>query len=225
MSIWAAMQQLESFVDVSDPDLTLPNLVHAFQTAESIRAAGLPDWLQLTRLIHDCGKMVYLRGCDADGTSVAQQWSIVGDTWIVGCQMSDQLIFPAFNAMSPDAQHPERMTELGIYTEGCGLDATLTAYGHDEYMYEVLINNEGVLLPAEALYVIRYHSLYPWHDKGCYARLESDRDRMMKGWVKLFNQHDLYTKHDVAYSAAELSQLREYYSCLIAKYLPSELNW
>ena len=61
--------------------------VHAFQTAESIREAKLPDWMQLVGLIHDCGKMVYLRGCDEDGTSVAQQWSLVGDTWLVTCHL------------------------------------------------------------------------------------------------------------------------------------------
>ena len=30
------------------------------------------------------------------------------------------------------------------------------------YLYQVLCQNEGVRLPAEALYIIRYHSLYPW---------------------------------------------------------------
>jgi hypothetical protein len=49
-----------------------------------------------------------------------------------------------------------------------------------------------------------YHSLYPWHDAGCYARLESEYDRVIKGWMK----HDLYAKRDVLYSAAELAQLR-----------------
>ena len=82
--------------------------------------------------------MIYVRGCDEDGTSVAQQWSMVGDTWIVGCKMPDALVFPEFNKTSPDARHPERTTVLGIYEEGCGLDATLCAFGHDEYMYEVL---------------------------------------------------------------------------------------
>jgi len=226
MSLWEAMEQLESFVDVSDPDLTLPNLVHAFQTAESIREARLPDWLQLVGLIHDCGKMVYLRGCDEDGTSVAQQWSIVGDTWVVGCHMGDELIMgKELNGANPDRLHAERMTELGIYEEGCGLDNVLTAYGHDEYMYEVLLQNEGVTLPFEALYIIRYHSLYPWHDQGCYARLESPTDRMMKGWVKLFNQHDLYTKRDVKYSDQELAELKAYYTSLIDKFLPPVLNW
>ena len=47
----------------------------------------------------------------------------------------------------------------------------------------------------------------------------------MKGWVKLFNRHDLYTKRDVAYSEGELAQLKEYYSGLIAKYLPPVLSW
>ena len=39
------------------------HLVHTFaayhpQCAEGLRAAGMPDWLQLTGLIHDLGKMV-----------------------------------------------------------------------------------------------------------------------------------------------------------------------
>ena len=38
-------------------------LLHTFaayhpQCAEGLRAAGMPDWLQLTGLIHDLGKMV-----------------------------------------------------------------------------------------------------------------------------------------------------------------------
>ena len=225
MSVWDALRCLEDFVDLSDPDVTLPNVVHAFQTAEGLRAMGMPDWLQLTGLIHDLGKMVYLKGCDADGTSVATQWSIVGDTWLVGCAMPDAVVFPEFNADSPDARVPERRTETGIYERGCGLDSTLCAFGHDEYMYQVLLQNEGVKLPKEALYVIRYHSLYPWHDRGCYEALESDYDRQMKGWVKLFNQHDLYTKKNVSYTEAEMRELRAYYTTLIDKYLPAQLNW
>ena len=42
----------------------------------------------------------------------------------------------------------------------------------------------GVKLPKEALYIIRYHSLYAWHDKGEYEALESEYDRNMKGWVR-----------------------------------------
>jgi hypothetical protein len=34
----------QTYVDSSDPDLDLPNLVHMLQTAEGIRRAGHPDW-------------------------------------------------------------------------------------------------------------------------------------------------------------------------------------
>ena len=37
--------------------LTLPGY-HPPQCAEGLRAACMPDWLQLTGLLHDLGKMV-----------------------------------------------------------------------------------------------------------------------------------------------------------------------
>jgi hypothetical protein len=57
---------------------------------------------------------------------------------------------------SPDARHPQRTTPTGIYKAGCGLDSTLCAFGHDEYMYQVLAQSEGVTLPKEALSVVRH---------------------------------------------------------------------
>lgn len=225
MTVWEALAELEGFVDVSDPDVELPNLHHLYQTAEGIRAKGLPDWLQLVGFIHDLGKVIHLRGCKEDGTSLDAQWSIVGDTFVVGCALPDKVIFPQFNAANPDMANPELSTETGMYAPGCGLDNTLVAYGHDEYMYEVLRQNPNVKLPKEALYIVRYHSLYPWHDAGCYAALESDYDRCMKGWVKLFNQFDLYTKRNIPYTAEDLASMRDYYSGLIDKYLPGKLDW
>jgi inositol oxygenase len=225
LSLWAALATLDSFVDLSDPDTSLPNSMHAFQTAEGLRAASMPDWLQLTGLLHDLGKMVYLRGCDEDGTSMEEQWSIVGDTWVVGCEMPSGMILPELNASSPDARHPQRTTPTGIYQAGCGLDNTLCAFGHDEYMYQVLVQSDGVTLPKEALSVVRYHSLYPWHELGCYAELENDYDRCVKGWVKLFNQHDLYTKRDTRYTEAEMAEMRAYYGAIADKYLPAELDF
>lgn len=44
MTIREAFKALESYVDSSDPDLGLPNLVHMLQTAEGARKAGHPDW-------------------------------------------------------------------------------------------------------------------------------------------------------------------------------------
>ena len=111
-----------------------------------------------------------------------------------------------------------------MYQKGCGLDACLVAYGHDEYMYQVLKRSPGVSLPAEAFAIIRYHSLYAWHTGGAYSSLENDKDRAMKPWVQLFNRYDLYTKSDKDYSPDELEQLKSYYSELIQEFLPTILN-
>ena len=58
-TILEALDKLNDMVDESDPDIDLPNSVHAFQTAERIRAQ-YPDneWFQLTGLIHDLGKVI-----------------------------------------------------------------------------------------------------------------------------------------------------------------------
>lgn len=52
----AALEKLNDLIDESDPDVDMPNIVHAFQTAEEIRAKH-PDqeWFHLTGLIHDLG--------------------------------------------------------------------------------------------------------------------------------------------------------------------------
>lgn len=60
LTIREALEKLNELVDESDPDSNLPNIVHAFQTAEKIRADHPnDDWFQLTGLIHDLGKVVY----------------------------------------------------------------------------------------------------------------------------------------------------------------------
>ena len=38
--------------------------------------------------------------------------------------------------------HIYRSTELGIYKKGCGMNNLLLAYGHDEYLYRVLVHNK-----------------------------------------------------------------------------------
>ena len=74
-----ALEMLNSLVDESDPDVDLPNAVHAFQTAERIRRDH-PDeeWFQLVGLLHDLGKVMAMYG--------EEQWCVVGDTFPVGCQ-------------------------------------------------------------------------------------------------------------------------------------------
>src|SRR5262252_9754159 len=44
MSVWEAMDFMNNLVDDSDPDLALPQIVHALQTSEAIRQDGHPRW-------------------------------------------------------------------------------------------------------------------------------------------------------------------------------------
>jgi inositol oxygenase len=209
LNVWDALESLNSFVDLSDPDMNLPNMVHMLQTAEGIKKAGEPEWMQLVGLIHDLGKCIYLRGNDNDGTSLERQWAIVGDTFIVGEPLPDKLVYSEFNSLNKDCQRQ-------IYPRECGMSKVLTSYGHDEYLYQVLLRHDHNL-PLQALYMIRYHSLYAWHQDGCYRDLEDQCDRDMKPWVQRFNKYDLYTKDNNC--QLDIETLKPYYMNLIETYL------
>jgi inositol oxygenase len=58
--VLSTLDRLDELVDESDPDIDLPNSVHAYQTAEQLRKDH-PDlpWLHLTGLIHDLGKVTF----------------------------------------------------------------------------------------------------------------------------------------------------------------------
>ena len=210
MSIWEAMEYLNTLVDDSDPDTDLSQIQHLMQTSEAMRRDGRPRWFILTGLLHDLGKILCLYG--------EPQWAVVGDTFPVGCAWSDKIVFPEFFAANPDAQVPEYQTRLGVYKEGCGLRNVDLSWGHDEYLYHVT----KAYLPEEAHYMIRYHSFYPGHKEGAYDYLMDDHDRKMFEWVREFNPYDLYSK-----SAEKPDQeaLRPYYEELISEFFPSRLNW
>ncbi|MGH2566163.1 MAG: inositol oxygenase family protein, partial [Ginsengibacter sp.] len=77
MPVWNAFDFLNQLVDDSDPDTDLDQLQHLLQTSEAIRKDGHPDWMILTGLMHDMGKVLCLFG--------EPQWAVVGDTFPVGC--------------------------------------------------------------------------------------------------------------------------------------------
>lgn len=215
LGVWDTYTLLQDFVDLSDPDVDLPNQQHALQTAESIRRAGLPDWMQLTGLIHDFGKVLYKWGRDEYGTSLHTQFSLVGDTFVVGHPLPTCLVYPEFNAHNPEAG-----TE-SVYAPSCGLDACVVSFGHDEYLYRVL-NASDTRLPTQALKMIRYHSLYAWHEGNAYQELQTEADELVKGWIKLFNTHDLYSK---THNTIDLATVKDYYTQLIDKYIPHGLRF
>ena len=210
MGIWEAMEFLNTLVDDSDPDTDLAQIEHLMQTAEAIRKDGHPRWFILTGLIHDLGKILCLYG--------EPQWAVVGDTFPVGCQYSDRVVFAEFFADNPDSRTPQLQTKNGIYEEGCGLDNVNLSWGHDEYLYHVVKDH----LPEEGLYMIRYHSCYVIHREKEYGHLMSAHDRQMFAWVDAFNPYDLYS---ISSERPDVAALTPFYKELIAEYFPPKLEW
>ena len=144
MTIKEACKRLEGYVDSSDPDVDLPNILHMFQTAEGIRRAGHPDWFQVVGLIHDMGKIMFQWGTEEDGqmgTADGAQWALGGDTWVVGARIPECVVFSHFNTLNPDFADERYNTENGIYTPGCGINNLKFAFGHDEYLYMMLVRH------------------------------------------------------------------------------------
>jgi inositol oxygenase len=210
MGVWEAMEYLNQLVDDSDPDTDMTQIEHLLQAAEAARHDNQPRWFILTCLIHDLGKILCLWG--------EPQWAVVGDTFPVGCAFSERIVFPEFFAANPDSRKEEFQSPTGVYSEACGLDAVDLSWGHDEYLYHVVKDH----LPPEALYMIRYHSFYPWHKEHAYGHLMNETDRQMLPWVNKFNPYDLYSKATEKPSA---EKLRPFYEDLIGEYFPKTLSW
>lgn len=210
MGIWEAAEYLNKLVDDSDPDTDMSQLEHLLQTAEQLRRDGQPRWMILTGFVHDLGKILCLWG--------EPQWAVVGDTFPTGCAYSDKIVFPRFFEANPDFRDPRFSTRNGVYEEGCGLDAVNLSWGHDEYIYNVCKD----YLPIEGLYMLRYHSFYPWHKEGQYDHLCNDQDRRLLKAVNDFNPYDLYTK---SHTKPDAKALRPFYEELIREYFPEKVRW
>ncbi|HSY91325.1 MAG TPA: inositol oxygenase family protein [Candidatus Binatus sp.] len=209
-TVWEAAEFLNTLVDDSDPDTDLTQTEHLLQTSEALRRDGQPRWMVLVGFLHDLGKCLCLYG--------EPQWAVVGDTFPVGCAWSDQIVYPEYFQNNPDRNVPEYQTKFGIYAPNCGLENVHMSFGHDGYINEVV----KPYLPDEALYMLRFHSFYPWHRHGAYTHLMNDKDAVMLEWVKKFNPYDLYSK---GHSKPNVQELKPYYDDLFAEFLPEKLDW
>jgi inositol oxygenase len=210
MSLWEAVEYLNTLIDDSDPDIDLDQTQHLLQTSEAMRADGQPDWFVLTGFLHDLGKVLCLYG--------EPQWAVVGDTFPVGCRFSDKIVYPEFFSENPDSVDERYNTKYGVYEPHCGLRNVHMSWGHDEYLYHIMKN----YLPEPALYIIRYHSFYSQHRESAYTHLLDDHDHQMFEWVKKFNPYDLYSKSPVP---PNVDELRPLYEDLAAKFLPDKIKF
>ncbi|KAE8729650.1 putative inositol oxygenase [Hibiscus syriacus] len=212
--IWECCELLNEVVDDSDPDLDEPQIQHLLQSAEAIRK-DYPneDWLHLTALIHDLGKVLVLPQFGG-----LPQWAVVGDTFPVGRAFDESNVHHKEN---PDFNNPKYNTKNGIYSEGCELDNVLMSWGHDDYKHMVAKEN-GTTLPSAGLFIIRYHSFYTLHKYGAYFQFMNEEDKENMKWLKVFNKYDLYSKSKVL---VDVEEVKPYYESLIAKYFPAKLKW
>ena len=188
MSVWDAMEKLDTFIDECDPDTQESQMTHLLQSAEALRADGKPRWMQLVGLIHDLGKLLFF--FDAQG-----QWDVVGDTFPVGCEFDERIIFGKKSFKdNEDFNNPIYSSKFGIYSPGCGLENVMLAWGHDEYLYHIVKDQSTI--PDEGLAMIRYHSFYPWHRENAYHEFMNEHDKKMLEAVRAFNPYDLYSKSD-----------------------------
>lgn len=178
------------------------------------------SWLPLVGLLHDLGKVLVF-----DEWGALPQWSVVGDTFPVGCRLSEAVIYKEHHDKNPDY---ERYGKFGIYTEKCGFDSLHMSWGHDEYLAMVLDKNiEVVKLPEEALYMIRYHSFYPWHtpcDKNRgYEYFADFTDWTRLPLLKILQMSDLYSKST---NLPDKNTLENYYRTLCDRwFLKTDLVW
>jgi inositol oxygenase len=219
MSCWDAVLLLNELVDDSDPDTEQAQIVHLLQTGESLRKlypGEEYDWLHLTGFIHDLGKVLAHPDLYNE-----PQWAVVGDTFPLGCQFDPSIVFPEYLIHNPDKNVQEYNTKNGIYEEGIGLGNLIMTWGHDEYLYQVCKRN-NCTLPEQALFIIRFHSFYSWHQGGGYKHFMTKEDEKNLFWVKEFQKHDLYSKQP---EKPNVEKLIPYYKGLINKYFPPTMTW
>lgn len=213
LTIWEALELSNNIIDESDPDISLPQLYHCFQTAENVRKLYPEDeLLHLIGLIHDLGKLMLL-----DDFGKLPQWSVVGDIYPVGCQFSEKIIFHEFFKNNTD-----NFTKFGIYEENTGFDNVTFSWSHDEYLYQVLKHNK-CNIPDNYLRIIRYHSFYAFHTANDYEYLANEQDLIIRPLLNKFSKCDLYSKDDE--DILDISTLKNYYLNLIDKYCPGKLKW
>lgn len=106
------------------------------------------------------------------GKDILEQWSVVGDTFPMGCAPEEVCVFgrESFKENS-DFDHPAYGSEHGRDRPGCGI-ANLTM--------SWIMKENGCIFPEEGLDMFRFHSCYLWHEKAAYGQVEASDDAEMK---------------------------------------------
>uniref|UniRef100_A0A7S3U4U1 Inositol oxygenase n=1 Tax=Strombidinopsis acuminata TaxID=141414 RepID=A0A7S3U4U1_9SPIT len=192
------------------------------------------SWLPLTALMHDLGKV-----CMHETFGALPQWSIVGDTFVVGCDFDPANVFAGrdFYSQNPDSKVQGLQGKLGMYSSQCGFDNVLLSFGHNEYLATVLEGHAQDVaesterpprtLPREAVYLIRYQSFQPWHSppqgqaRG-YAHLASEEDWRMLPLLKALHKSSAGARTT---ALPPIGEQHAFYGKLLSDYFLTQLRW
>lgn len=180
------------------------------------------SWLPLVGFLHDMGKILASTEWGA-----LPQCHVVGDTFPIDAPFASSNLFyeQGFYKTNPNLTTThETSTQVGKYERHCGFTHLTMSFGHDDYMF-LILNNAIHRLPPHALYIIRFHSFYPWHtprngERG-YMALANENDWRLLPLLKAFQQSDLYSKTD---SMPNTAQLEEEYVQRMEYFIPGRLQ-
>ena len=211
----------DGIFDPSDPDLAageggeggISQTEHAYQVAEGALRAGLPLEYVALGMVHDLGKAAAaLLGIDMT--------FLVGDTYPLGCPFETEHITYGESLLNnEDGKNPLYNSGHGVYRRGCGFSSMLFT-GHDELIYHALRASDH-RLPEWALYVLRFHSFYPWHTHGAYSAYADEVDHAYLPHLLEFNRCDLYTKCATPVSEERMRELDE----IVARFIPDGIQF
>lgn len=251
-SLFQILDKLNCVYDESDPDTREAQSIHGYQTGERIRKMyfkadkfqdfyieevfrddcsqmidSMPkqfqgqtfrelypefdfDCLPLIGLIHDFGKVLMLPEFGG-----LPQHFVVGDTYPIGIKPDVNMPFYELAQQYLEVSPEQNFIQ--------GFDNLTFSYSHDWYLAQILKHQSK--LPGEALYIIKYHSFYPWvapHAERGYQKFASDYDWKMLPLLKLFQRADLYSKEE---TPPDIENIKSYYTDLIDRYVGGKLLW
>ena len=158
-TVWEALEFLNSLVDDSDPDVDFTQIEHALQTAESIRAADQPRWFIVTGW-----STTSARSCASSASRSGRSSATRSRSAAAG---RPRLSTATSSARIPTGSCPSIRPRTGS-TSPAAASTTSTCRGATT---STSTTRSRGSCPDEALYMLRYHSFYPWHKEEEYSHL------------------------------------------------------
>lgn len=76
------------------------------------------------------------------------QWAVVGDTFPVGCEPSENIVFRKETfGDNEDLKNPKYNTKYGMYEKNCGIENLMMSWGHDvSFFYIEQVKTTNVII-------------------------------------------------------------------------------